>query len=100
MIVKLTRHAVQGLGYELSLRGAGPKDPAAAAAFVVEGIPGVSATMAKTLIATFGSVAGLATASLAELRAVPGIGPKRAEQIHSTLRAGFDRPLAGMSHDG
>lgn len=88
MIVKMVRHAVEGLGYELQLRGSGPKDPAKAAAFVIEGIPGVSATTAKTLLAAFGSVAGLANANYEELLAVPGVGPKRAEQIFQTLRAG------------
>jgi len=86
-IVKLVRHAVQGLGYDLSLRGSGPKDPAAASAFVVEGIPGVSAATARSLLAAFGSVAGLCAASLEELRAVPGVGPKRAQLIYDTLRA-------------
>lgn len=86
-IVKLLRHSVHGLGYDLALRGSGPKDPAAAAAFVLEGIPGVSATMAKALLAAFGSVTGVCRASLPDLRNVTGIGPKRAALIFETLRA-------------
>lgn len=84
-IVKAVRHAVQGLGYELSLRGSGPKDPAGAAAFVLEGIPGVSAVTAKALLARFGSVAGVARAEVEALREVPGVGPKRAQVIFEIL---------------
>lgn len=88
MIVKMTRHAVEGLGYDLALRGSGPKDPVGAAAFVIEGIPGVSATTAKSLLSAFGSIAALAQASMDQLVKVPGVGPKRAELIYQTLRAG------------
>jgi len=84
-IVKAIRHAVQGLGYELNLRGSGPKDPAGAAAFVLEGIPGVSAVTARALLARFGSVAGVARAEVEALREVPGVGPKRAEVISAVL---------------
>lgn len=88
MIVKLTRHAVEGLGYEIPLRGAGPKDPAGAAAFVIEGIPGISTALSKQLLAAFGSIAGLARAEYEDLIALPGIGPSKARMIFETLRAG------------
>lgn len=88
MIVKLTRHAVEGLGYEIDLRGAAPKDPSGAAVFVLQGIPGISAATASELLKTFGSIAALANADLTALRAVPGIGPTRAKAIFETLRAG------------
>lgn len=88
VIVKLVRHATEGLGYDLALRGSGPKEPPEAAAFVLEGIPGVSSTTAKALIAAFGSVSGVCSASVEQLREVPGVGPKRARLIHETLRAG------------
>lgn len=85
VIAKLVRHGVEGLGYELALRTTKEKDPIRQAAFVVEGIPGVSAELARTLIRTFGSVRALANATEAQLRAVSGIGPKRATQIFNTL---------------
>jgi Fanconi anemia group M protein len=89
MIVKLTRHAVEGLGYELDLRGAGPKDPSEAAVFVLQGIPGISPMVARELLKAFGSIAQIAQADFERLRKVPGVGPKRAEAIFATLRASF-----------
>jgi Fanconi anemia group M protein len=87
-ITKLTRHAVEGLGYDIPYRTMGPKDPAGAAAFVIEGVPGVSTALSKLLHQVFGSVAGLCRAELADLLAVPGIGPAKAKMIYETLRAG------------
>lgn len=85
MVVKLARHSIYGLGYELALRGLGPKEPRHAAAFVLEGIPGVSEGTARQLLRRFGSIARVAQASVAELKEVDGVGPKRAEQIWVTL---------------
>jgi ERCC4-type nuclease len=98
MVVKLARHCIYGLGYELALRGLGPKEPRYAAAFVLEGIPGVSEGTAKQLLRRFGSIARVAQATVAELKEVEGVGPKRAEQIWVTLngshfRIGDDSPL-------
>ncbi len=89
MIVKLTRHATEGLGYEIDLRGAGPKDPLGAAVFVLQGIPGISAMVARELLKTFGSIANIANATLDSIRAVPGIGPVRAKAIFETLQSQF-----------
>lgn len=85
MIVKLARHSIYGLGYELALRGLGPKEPRLAASFVLEGIPGVSEGTARTLLKRFGSIAKVAQATVAELKEISGVGPKRAEQIWITL---------------
>jgi Fanconi anemia group M protein len=85
MVVKLARHSIYGLGYDLALRGLGPKEPRYAAGFVLEGIPGVSEGTAKMLLRRFGSIARVAQASVAELQEVDGVGPKRAEQIWLTL---------------
>lgn len=85
MVVKLARHSIYGLGYDLALRGLGPKEPRYAAGFVLEGIPGVSEGTAKMLLRSFGSIARIAQASVAQLQKVDGVGPKRAEQIWMTL---------------
>jgi len=87
MIAKLVRHAVHGLGYEMGLRTAGPKAPREAAGYVLEGIPGVSGSLAKALLAHFGSVAGVSAATVEELRKVPGIGPKTAGKVFAVLHA-------------
>jgi ERCC4-type nuclease len=85
MVVKLARHSIYGLGYDLALRGLGPKEPRLAASFVLEGIPGVSEGTARMLLKKFGSILKVAQASVSELKEVDGVGPKRAEQIWVTL---------------
>lgn len=89
MIAKLVRHRVWGLGYDLGLRGAAPDDPAQGAGFFIEGLPGVSALTAKRLLTHFGSARALANASEDDLRAVWGVGPKRARDIFRVLNAKF-----------
>lgn len=87
MIAKLVRHAVHGLGYDLPLRGSGPKTTGEAARYVLEGIPGISSALAKALIAHFGSVTGVCGATEEELRKVPGIGPSKASKVSEVLHA-------------
>ncbi len=87
MVAKMVRHAGHGLGYDLGLRGSGPRDPADAGPFVLQGIPGVSAARAIALQRHFGSVAAVAVATEAALREVDGIGPKIASAIVQTFRA-------------
>ena len=88
MVAKLTRHAVHGLGYDLGLRATGPREPTAAAIHVLEGVPGVSATRARALLARFGSLAAVAVAEEKALRGIEGIGPATAKLIVETFRAG------------
>jgi ERCC4-type nuclease len=95
MVVKLARHSIYGLGYDLALRGLGPKEPRYAASFVLEGIPGVSEGTAKMLLRRFGSVAKVAQATVAELKEVDGVGPKRAEQIWVTLNGSHYQEQTG-----
>lgn len=85
LVAKLVRHTVHGLGYEIPLRPAGPRDPDEAARYVLEGLPGVSTALARALLARFGSVRGVALAAEAELRDVKGIGPKKAQDILRVL---------------
>jgi ERCC4-type nuclease len=96
-IVKMSRHAVFGLGYDLGLRGASPdKTPRKAAAFTLEGIPGVSATRARGLLARFGSIAAVAAASLDALCEVDGIGRKTAQSIQEVLTTNvLETPAVG-----
>jgi ERCC4-type nuclease len=53
MIAKLVRHRVYGLGYDIPLRGTAPKHASKAAAFVLEGFPGISANLARRLLKHF-----------------------------------------------
>jgi ERCC4-type nuclease len=85
LLVKMGQHAGSGLGYELGLRSRKPKALLSARSYVLEGVPGVSAGLAKLLLAHFGSIAGIAVATEAELMGVLGIGQKRAAQIREVL---------------
>lgn len=87
MLAKLCRHSNFGLGYDPALRSIGPKDPASAASFVLEGIPGVSSKIARALLARFGSVAGVAQATRQEIMSVKGIGDSRVDRIWATLHS-------------
>ncbi len=53
--------------------------------FIVEGLPYVSATIAKRLLKKFGTVRRVFTASEAELSNIKGIGEKRAKEIIKIL---------------
>jgi Fanconi anemia group M protein len=53
--------------------------------FLVQGLPNVSATLAQRLLERFGSVKGIADASIEELMAVDGIGRVIAEGIHTVM---------------
>lgn len=85
MVIKIARHYRYGLGYELGLRNKAKMPLLDAKAYVLEGIPGVNAALARALLQHFGSVKAVAAASRTELLKVEGIGPKRAEQILEAL---------------
>jgi len=53
--------------------------------FVVEGLPGVSAVLAKRLLEHFGTVERVMSASERELREVRGIGKEKAREIRKVL---------------
>jgi Fanconi anemia group M protein len=87
LLVTLARHLQEGLGYEVPLRMAKPKNTADLSQYLVEGLPGIGPTTAQTLLASFGSAELVFNASVAELCAVPGIGKKTAERIREALSA-------------
>ena len=80
MLAKIAQH-LHGLGYDLALRTDKPKALLSARSYVLEGIPGVSAGMARALLERFGSIQAIAAASTDDLCTVPGIGPARARSI-------------------
>jgi ERCC4-type nuclease len=57
--------------------------------FIVEGLPHVSGTLSQRLLSHFGSVERIVQASAEELAKVKGIGKGTAQEIFSTLRAGY-----------
>jgi len=56
---------------------------------VVEMLPGCGITVARDLLQTFGSIDRIVRAKPAELRAMRGIGAKRASDIHRVLHAEY-----------
>jgi ERCC4-type nuclease len=87
LALKLAAHDRSGLGYEPPLRGRKPTGVSRTAqlAFVLEGLPGVSANIAKLLAERFGSMAALVAASEADLKGIPGLGAKRIAQLRDIL---------------
>jgi len=57
--------------------------------YVIEGLPGVSAAIARRLLDHFGSVHGVFSASEEELLQVKGVGSKTAENIVRVLHSEF-----------
>ncbi len=57
---------------------------------IVEMLPGCGMVMARELLQRFGSVTRIANATEAELRTVPGIGVRKARQMHEVLSAEYE----------
>ena len=57
--------------------------------YVVSSLPGIGAKTANNLLSHFGSVRGVMNASKEDLMEVDGVGPKRAEEIHSVLTTAY-----------
>lgn len=85
----MTRHAQEGLGYEIALRAGKPKSLDVLSRFAVEGLPGCGPATARKLLRHFGTVRAVYNASADELSAVSGVGRKQAEQIHQLVTFAF-----------
>lgn len=59
--------------------------------FVVEGLPGVSAVLAKRLLEHLGTVERVMGASVEELRQVQGIGKEKAKRIRQVLNTKYEK---------
>lgn len=55
--------------------------------YVVSSLPGIGTKTAANLLEHFGSVRAVMNASREQLMEVDGVGPKRAEEVHSVLTA-------------
>ena len=85
MLLVMQRHATEGLGYEIALRGGKPKDRTVQSRYLIEGLPGIGPGAARKLLAHFGSAHAVFNASPEDLRAVAGIGPKTIAVVRETL---------------
>lgn len=66
-----------------------PRHPSAQAEAMLAVVPGISTTMARSLLASFGSLAAVAAAAPDGLRGHPGIGRVRAQRLAEALRASY-----------
>ena len=85
LLGRLMKHATQGLGYEIPLRTNKPRFDSGTALYLVEGLPGVGPTMARKLLAHFGTPAKVFAANASELRSVKGVGPKTISSVLAAL---------------
>jgi len=74
-----------------------PKEMADVARFVLEGVPGVSAVLAKRLLAELGSLRAVANASMEELMAVEGVGREKARKIWEVFNYSSTRSASRTS---
>lgn len=84
-VARMGQHATNGLGYEVNLREARPKDPRDAALYLLQGLPGIGRGKAEALLRHFGSPGAVLTASVKDLTGCEGIGPKVAQTIRAAL---------------
>lgn len=86
LIYRMASHCQKGLGYEVAFRRGKSAPGKGEALFVIEGVPGIGPTTASKVLAHFRSTLAFMNASVEELMAVPGLGKKKAERIHSCIR--------------
>ncbi|GAH99502.1 unnamed protein product [marine sediment metagenome] len=91
ILVAIARREQVGEAREVAIRGE-PKSLALPEQqrFVVEGLPGVSAVLAKRLLEHFGTVERVIAASEDELRQVRGIGREKAKKIKLVLNSRYE----------
>jgi DNA excision repair protein ERCC-4 len=70
-----------------------PRHPSAQAEVMLSVVPGISRTMARSLLAAHGSIAAVAAAGPDGLRRHPGIGRVRAARLAEMLRGEYVAPV-------
>lgn len=70
-----------------------PRHPSAQAEAMLSSVPGISTTMARSLLAAYGSLAAVAAAAPEGLREHPGIGPVRATRLAVALHGAYVQPV-------
>jgi DNA excision repair protein ERCC-4 len=70
-----------------------PRHPSAQAEVMLSVVPGISGSMARSLLAAYGSLAAIAAAGPEGLRRHPGIGRVRAARIAEALHGGYVAPV-------
>src|SRR4051794_39198822 len=77
-----------------------PRHPSAQAEVMLSVVPGISSTMARSLLAAYGSLAAVAAAGPEGVRRQPGIGPGRGARIAEAPLRGHGPPAARGARPG
>ncbi|MBD8088504.1 hypothetical protein IFT48_00670 [Pseudomonas fluorescens] len=85
MIATMARHLQHGLGYEINLHPKKPKPTQDAKNYVISSLPGLGTSTSAKLLAHFGTIYGVVTASQDQIMGVKGIGPKTASRIYDLI---------------
>jgi ERCC4-type nuclease len=85
VIAKLAGHFIGGLYTPVTLHKSKPKALFEQQRYALEALPGISTKVAELLLAEFGSVRRVMTASKEELLQVKGLGPKKVEAVIKLL---------------
>jgi len=89
-LVAVARREQRDAARPVAVRGekwaAGPQEQQQ---FVIEGLPNISAVLAKRLLEHFGSIRAIANATVEELTEVHGIGKMTAEEVHALFSREF-----------
>ncbi|HEY3129185.1 MAG TPA: ERCC4 domain-containing protein [Acidobacteriota bacterium] len=86
LVLNLLAQQSQAVGKSLLVRnGSRPAGQNARRLFVLQGLPGVGPTLARSLLEHFSSVEAVMNANEIELAKVEGCGPKKAALIRKTL---------------
>ena len=90
LLASIARREQQKEQRPLAVRASkGPMSDDERLRYLVEGLPGVSAVLARRLLEEFGTVREIANAKVEDLRKVDGVGPATAEAIHRILRTQY-----------
>ncbi|MBD8615048.1 hypothetical protein IFT69_15215 [Pseudomonas putida] len=85
MIATMARHLQHGLGYAINLHPKKPKPTQHAKNYVISSFPDLGPGTAAKLLAHFGTIYAVVTASTEQLMGVKGIGPKSAARIFELI---------------
>jgi Fanconi anemia group M protein len=86
LLFRLAKQAQKDLTYGMAFQRAKVSPGRQQALFTIESVFGIGPATAAKALTRFRSVYAFITASVDQLTEIPGIGPKKAERIHSSIR--------------
>ncbi len=87
LLFAMATQVQHGWGNPVAMRNGKPFDPVNGQTYLVEGLPGVNAAMARVLLEQFGSAAGVFAAPVEMLARVSGISVQAATRMRKVLDA-------------